>query len=155
MPTGFSRALNEMFHDGTITPRELEKATGYSATHLRNIANGETGVSDQAMEKISRTLVDDFGETRQVQGMLGMDGGAYIRPEQAEVDECLLEEMAEIQKLMTYADDAVKKGEASAARRHMAKVKGLAKLAFEEVEALTEMHQARGDGHVHMDRNTR
>jgi len=151
MPTGFARALNEMFHDGTITPRELEKSTGYSATHLRNIANSETGVSDEAMENISRVLVDEYGETRQLQGMLGMDGGAYIRPEQAEVDRCLLDEMAEIQKLMAYADDALKEGETAEARRHLAKVKGLSKLAMEEVEAVKEMHESRGDGHIQID----
>jgi len=86
--------------------------------------------------------------------MLGMDGGAYIRPEQAEVDRCLLDEMAEIQKLMTYADDALKEGETAQARRHLAKVKGLSKLAMEEVEAVKEMHEARGDGHIQMTRHS-
>jgi hypothetical protein len=152
MKTGFARALNEIIHDGVATPREMASAAGCSARHIRNVANQKdsTELSAQKMEKLSRWLVDERDEVRHLQGLLGRSGGAYLRPDQAEVDRCLKEEMADIQKEMTYADDALKNGETSAARRHVAKVKGLAKLALEEVEAVSEMHDARGDGRVNL-----
>jgi len=150
-------ALNGIVRDGVATAQQMASAADCSTQHMHNVLSScsRKGLSLEAFQRLSAWLVDEKGEVRQLDAFLGVDGGAYIRPEQAEIDRCLLQEMAEMQKLMTYADDALKDGEHDAARRHIAKVKGLSKLAMEEVEAVSEMHDSRSDGHIHMDQPSR
>lgn len=152
---GYINNLRDIVHDGVATVSDLAEAGGCSKQHIRNVLNpcSKKGMSLEVFQSISAWLVDECGEFRQLEGFLGVNGGAYLRPDQVEIDLCLKEEMADIQKEITYADDAMKDGEIAAARRHGAKIKGLAQLAMEEIEAAQEMHESRGDGHICLDRD--
>jgi hypothetical protein len=152
MKTGFARALNEIIHDGVATPREMAgpDAADCSVSHLRDVANLKCTkeLSPEKRERLSRWLIRERGEVRQLQGLLGKEGGAYVRSDQVALDECLKDEMAEIQKELTYADDAMKNGEFDAARRHRAKARGVVEMALEEIEAAEAMHQSTEHGTI-------
>lgn len=105
--------------------------------HVVSICD-ETQISLEKAERLSRWLVDTFEETRQVDGLLGLKGATHIRPDEHDPDDCLLEEMARVQKRMSKADEALKGGDVAEARREMQR-------AFEELRRAQEDAQALHD----------
>jgi hypothetical protein len=134
VPPAFCRALNRIIHDGTATPVELAEAGGCSARHVRNAANTRSSksVSLEFAEQISRWLVDERSETRQLDGFLGLRGATHFRPQDEDHDDCLLEEMARVQKHMARADDALKDGDTAQARQEMEEAQAWMKAAQED-----------------------
>jgi len=156
MKTGFARALNEIVHDGVATLREMSgpDAADCSVSHLRDVANlkSEKELSPEKRERLSRWLIAERGEVRHMQGLLGSDGGAYVLPDQVELDQCIEQEAHDLLKEVTYTEDALDEGEPSSARIHAAKIRGLAELIIEEVKAVRKMHESRESGTITIDR---
>lgn len=147
-------SLNAIVADGVATMSQMARAAGVSRQHISNCLNEcrEKDMSLEVFQQISSWLVDEKGEVRQLEAFLGTQGGAYLRPEQVELDECIEEEAHDLLKETTYAEDALSEGETAAARRHAAKIRGLAELIIEEVEAVKEMHQSPGRAAINLDR---
>jgi hypothetical protein len=131
--TRFVRALGEIYRDGVCTTTEMARAAGCSERHMRHVVSqcDPTQLSLEKAEQLSRWLVDTFGETRQLDGLLGMRGATHLRPEDVESDDCLLEELALVSKHMSRADDAIKDGEPETARKEVER-------AFEELRRAHE-----------------
>ena len=150
----YLEALNEIVQEGVATVQQLARAAGCTPQHMRNAINQcyDKGLSLGAFQKVSAWLVDEKGEVRQLEAFLGVKGGAYLRPDQVELDQCIEEEAHDLLKEVTYTEDAIDEEETGAARRHAAKVRGLAELIIEEVEAMREMHESALNGQISITR---
>ena len=138
--TAFCRALHEIHADGVATTREMARAAGCSDRHMRHVVSicDDTQLSLEKAERLSQWLVDTFGETRQLDGFLGLSGAVHMRPESHDPDDDLLEEMARVQKHMSRADDALGDGDVTTARQEMQEAFRWMKRAQEDAQALHE-----------------
>ena len=138
--TAFSRRLHDIHSGGVATIDEMAEAAGCTGRHMRHVVSmcSPKQLSLEKAIQLSAWLVDERDETRQLEGFLGLTGAVYLRPEPgtAETDDCLLEEMGQVQKRMSEADDALKSGDVDGARLQMQKAFKEMRRAMEDAQAL-------------------
>lgn len=125
--TSFSIALNQIHSEGIATAQEMAVVCDCSVSHIQDVVSicDSTQLSLEKAIKLSAWLVDEKGETRQLQamgdkdGLLGESADVHWKPESVEDDDDIRPEVFDARQDAALAIEAMKQGDREEAAKQI------------------------------------
>jgi len=125
--TSFSLALNQIHSEGIATTQEMAMVCECSVSHIQDVVSicDPAQLSLGKAIELSHWLVDEKGETRQLQaiggkdGFLGSTGEVHFKPESYENDDDIQPEVFDARQDAALAIEALEAGDREEAARQI------------------------------------
>lgn len=125
--TSFSIALNQIHSEGVASVQEMAMAADCSVSHIQDVISicDTSQLSLGKAIRLSHWLVDEKGETRQLQamgdrrGFLGTSGGVHFEPDSYENDDDIQPEVFDARQDAARAIEALENGDREEAARQI------------------------------------